>query len=401
MDDESVSDSEQNRTTTANMSVPYRRLSGFYLFYFAVTGAFVPYWSVYLKEIGYGAVAIGIVMALPMATKIFAPYIWGAIADFTGRRVWTIRLAAILAASSMAVLAVEQGIWWLIIVITIFSFFWNAALPQFEAVTLNHLYPRGEHYYSLIRLWGSVGFILSVLCLGWAFDWFSIIWLPSILTILLTLLWVMSLKVPEAAMPAINQHEKSFNKVIRQPTVVFLLLTCFLIQASHGPYYSFFTLYLHKNGYGSGLSGLLWSIGVFAEIAIFMFMHRLLPWFGARKLLLFATVITTVRWSLIAGWANDLPVLVFGQTLHAASYGIYHVASISLIHRYFPGRLQGRGQALYSSLSFGLGGALGSIMSGYAWNALGPSEIYWIAAALALLSTIIVYWGVGRPLPAS
>lgn len=376
---------------------PYWRLSGFYFVYFTVTGAFVPYWSVYLKGLGYGPVAIGALMALPMATKVFAPYLWGWLADRSGRRLGVIRLATLLATLSLAVLALGRGAVWLALVVTAFSFFWNAALPQFEALTLTHLRQRGEHFYSLVRLWGSIGFIASALCLGWLFGWLSVAWLPAILVGLLAALWLTSLSVPATeTLPGI-ETDRSLRQVIRQPAVLALLAVCFLMQASHGPYYSFFTLYLRENGYGSALTGVLWSLGVLAEVGIFLLMHRLLPFFGARRLLLFATLVTAVRWVLIAGWVQDLPLLVFGQTLHAASYGIYHAAAISLIHKHFPGRLQGRGQALYSSVSFGLGGAFGSLVSGYAWSGLGPADTYLVGAGFALLGAAIGYWGLRSP----
>ncbi|AOU97475.1 MFS transporter [Acidihalobacter yilgarnensis] len=383
--------------TASAAAVPYWRLSSFYLVYFTVTGAFVPYWSVYLKALGYGAVAIGALMALPMATKVFAPYLWGWLADRTGRRVGVIQLATLLAGIALAGVALGHGVWWLAVVVTAFSFFWNAALPQFEAVTLSHLRHRGEHYYSLVRLWGSIGFILSALCLGWLFDWLSITWLPAILVGLLAWLWIASLGVPAPVATGTVVGDHSLGAVVRQPAVLALLAVCFLMQASHGPYYSFFTLYLRENGYGSGITGVLWSLGVLAEVGVFLLMHRLLPRFGARRLLLFATLVTAVRWVLIAGWVRDLPLLVFGQTLHAASYGIYHAAAISLIHKHFPGRLQGRGQALYSSVSFGLGGAFGSIVSGYVWSGLGPADTYLVGAGFALLGAAIGYWGLPAP----
>lgn len=372
---------------------PYWRLSVFYLVYFLITGAFVPYWSLYLQALGYGAVAIGALMALPMATKVVAPYLWGWLADHTGRRVDVIRLASLLAGLSLAGLAWEHEAWWLAVVVTAFSFFWNAALPQFEAVTLSHLRHRGEHYYSLIRLWGSIGFIISALLLGAVFEKLSVFWLPAILVGLLGLLWIASLWIPSPATSHGGQAEHSLRTVVRQPQVLYLLAVCFLMQASHGPYYSFFTLYLRENGYNSGLTGALWSLGVFAEIGVFLIMHRLLPRFGPQRLLLLATLATTLRWILLAAWVKDLPVLVLGQTLHAASYGIYHAAAISLIHRHFPGRLQGRGQALYSSISFGLGGACGSLLSGFVWSGFGGSVTYVMGAFLALLGAVISYFG--------
>jgi PPP family 3-phenylpropionic acid transporter len=160
------------------------------------------------------------------------------------------------------------------------------------------------------------------------------------------------------------------------------------MQASHGPYYTFFSIYLEDHGYARSVVGSLWALGVIAEVLVFTQMHRLLPRFGASRLLLFAIVVTTLRWVLIALFVDVVPVLLVAQLMHAASYGLYHAAAISLIHRLFPGRLQGRGQALYSSLSFGVGGALGSLASGYVWEGQGGAATYLLAAMLAGLGIL-------------
>lgn len=123
-------------------------------------------------------------------------------------------------------------------------------------------------------------------------------------------------------------------------------------------------------------------------------MHRLLPRYGARHLLLAALAVTVLRWLIIASQPLNMPLLLIAQLMHAASFGILHASAIHMIHQLFPGRLQGRGQALYSSLSFGLGGAIGSLLSGYVWTEMGPSWIYYMAAIMAGFGLLIAWWGV-------
>ncbi len=145
--------------------VPYWRLSGFYFFYFASLGVLIPYWSLYLKSLGYNSLAIGGLVAILPATKLIAPYIWGWLADHTRRSMFIIRLASVLALLSFSLVFVSQQLGWLIFVMLLFSFFWNAILPQFEAMTLNHL-GNDTHRYSMIRLWGSLGFIVIAVLIG-------------------------------------------------------------------------------------------------------------------------------------------------------------------------------------------------------------------------------------------
>jgi MFS transporter, PPP family, 3-phenylpropionic acid transporter len=375
---------------------PYWRLSSFYLFYFATIGALVPYWSLYLQGQGYSPSAIGELIAIIMATKIIAPNVWGWIADHTGRRMAIVRLASMLAAFTFTGVFVGGGYWWLALVLAVFSFFWNAALPQFEATTMTHLGARA-HRYSSIRVWGSVGFIVIVVALGPLLDRYGTELLPAVLLVLLIGIWLSSLGVPERAAGHLHREHEPLRRVLGRPAVFALLLTCFLVQASHGPYYTFYSIYLEGQGYSRGAIGQLWALGVVAEIGVFLLMHRLLPAIGARTLLLVALGLTLVRWLLIGWLVHSLPLIILAQTLHAASFGMYHAVAILLIHRFFRGPLQGRGQALYSSLSFGAGGAVGSLYSGYLWVSVGPAWTYTAGALVSLAALLVTWWGVRDP----
>jgi len=366
-------------------ATPYWRLSGFYFFYFAALGALLPYWGLYLQSLGFGAREIGELIAILMATKIIAPNIWGWIADHSGRRMVIVRVGSLLSVAAFCGVFLGVSYWWMASVICLFSFFWNATLPQFEAATMSHL-GDSTHRYSSIRLWGSVGFIIAVAAAGPLLEAQGIDLLPVVLVVLFAAIWCSSLVVPEHAAGHLPLDHEPLRNVLRRPAVVALLLICFLVQVSHGPYYTFYTIYLDEYGYSRSVIGQLWALGVVAEIGAFLVMHRLFPRFGVRWLMLLALALTTVRWLLVAWWVESPIVMVFAQLLHAFSFGVYHAVAISLIHKYFVGRHQGKGQALYSSLSFGAGGAIGSLYSGYTWEGLGPEWTYFIAAVASMLA---------------
>jgi len=367
----------------------YLRLSGFYLCSFAALGALLPYWALYLRGQGFDARAIGELMALMMATKIVAPNIWGWLADYSGRRVAIIQAASLAAAVCFAAVLLVSSYAGLAAVMVAFSFFWNAALPQFEAVTMNYL-GNETHRYSAIRLWGSLGFILSVVALGPLLDRYGANLLPPVLILLFSFIWLFSLGVPARLDDGMRAPPgEPLLRVLSRPAVAGLLFVCFLMQLSHGPYYTFFSIYLDDNGYSGGLIGILWAWGVVAEIGVFLLMHRLLPGFGLRRLLLASFGLATLRWLLLAFYVSHPLVVLLAQTLHAASFGVYHAVAITLIHRLFTGRNQGRGQALYSSVSFGAGGAIGSLGAGYLWEGSGAAATF-LAAAMASALALVV-----------
>ncbi len=371
----------------------YLRLSGFYLCYCAILGVFLPYWSLYLQSLGFVPARIGELTAITLVTKVVAPNAWGWLADHTGRRMAMVRLACLAALLFFAgVYPAGDAFLGVGLVVFLFSFFWNATLPQFESITLNHLGTQ-VHLYSRIRLWGSVGFVVAALLAGVLVQHLGINSVPAILLLLFCALWLNSLAVPEEQHRHEPLQQQPLSGVLRQLPVAALLLVGFFNQLSHGPYYAFFSIYLEEMGYSRTLIGGLWDLGVVAEIGIFLLMPRLLPHLGARRLMLAAMALTSLRWLLIGGFARQLTLLLFAQTLHAFSFGLYHAVAIHLIHQFFTGGLQGRGQALYSSLSFGAGGALGSLAAGYLWSSWGAEVTYFLAAGISTLGFVVAWWG--------
>ncbi len=139
----------------------------------------------------------------------------------------------------------------------------------------------------------------------------------------------------------------------------------------------------------------MWAISVMAEVVIFIFMPRLIAWFGLRSLLISSLAIAGLRWLIIAYGIGSPPLLLMGQLMHAASFGVYHAVAIQFIHRYFYGRLQGRGQAFYSSMSFGVGLSVGSLLVGYSWESLGSVISFLAAAAVSFLAVYFVWRWIG------
>ena len=370
-------------------ALPYWRLSSFYFFYFASLGVLIPYWSLYLKSLDFSSLLIGALMAILPATKLIAPYIWGWLADHTRRSMFIIRIACIFALLSFSLVFVSQQFGWLIFVMLLFSFFWNATLPQFEAMTLNHL-GCDTHRYSMVRLWGSLGFIFVVVLIGALLQVYGTDIIPLAVMLAFVLIALISFVVPEKLNIPHSDHSPIWY-VVKQPKVMAFLVVGFLMLCSHGPYYTFYTIYLQELGYNPTMIGILWAVGVVAEVGIFLVMHRLLPAFGARKLLMITLVMTTLRWLIIGFYAENISMLFIAQLLHAFSFGVFHSVGISLVHEYFTGSHQGRGQALYASVTFGAGVAVGSLISGMIWDHGGADVLFVLAAGCTILALFIVH----------
>ncbi|MBY0266110.1 MAG: MFS transporter [Burkholderiales bacterium] len=368
----------------------YRKLSSFYFFYFAYLGAFAPFFALYLNSAGMNAVEIGVLMALPQITRIVAPHLWGWLADRGGRRIGIVRASG--AAGTVAFFGVFAGDSFALLFVVLFAmmFFWSAALPLVEATTLSHLGDEMARYGS-IRVWGSVGFIAAVVAVGYLIDATtprSVLWVISGLMVTMLLL---SFVIGEAKVVPHPGDELPVWQIVRRPEVIAIVAASALMAAAHGPYYTFYTIHLVDHGYSKSAAGWLWALGVICEIGIFVWMSRLYRAFTLRQILIASTLLAALRFVVI-GWAADsFLLLLAAQTLHAASFGSFHAAAIGVVHQLFRGRHQARGQAIYGSLAYGLGGTIGGLASGYAWATLGAGPTFTLAGGCALLAAAVLW----------
>jgi PPP family 3-phenylpropionic acid transporter len=378
-----------------NQPLPYWRLSSFYFFYFATLGGFLPYWTLYLKHKQFSALQIGELTALIMITKIISPNVGGIIADKTGKNLKVVHTACFLTLFLFSGFFFKEGFIWYAIITLGYSFFWNISLPQVEVLTLFHL-QKEPHRYGQIRLWGSVGFIVAVLAIGKYLDHQPIETLPWIVLGLFAGIWLASLCVPEVQKNPAKHDALKMGQILKQPEVIAFFAVYFLLQGAHGPYYAFYSIHLQKLHYSSTWIGGLWVAGVFAEVFLFMVMRKVLDIFSLRAVLLVSIFLSIFRWLIIAFSTHSLYWLAGAQLLHAASFGATHIAAMHFIHHYFGQHHQGKGQALYASLSFGIGGTAGSLVSGYYWDAFGARFIFGGSAACCVLAFLIAYPWVGR-----
>ncbi len=379
--------------------LPYWRLSTYYFFYFAFVGAFSPYFTLYLQAISLTATEIALLMSLMQLMRILAPNMWGWLVERFGGRVTILRLSALMSLVGFGGFFLSTQFGGLLAAMALMAFFWSAALPLIEGLTFSHL-GADTHRYGSIRVWGSCGFIVAVLGLGQALDSVpieAVLWVTA--TILAGIL-ACSFTLPESAPPALERTPSSMLDTLRRREVRAVLAACFLMSAAHGALYVFYSIYLVNNAYDKALVGWMWTLGVAAEILVFMLMPRITRRFSLRAILIFSFACAILRFVLIGWGADSLAVLLFAQLLHGATFGAYHAAAIAVVNLWFPGRLQSRGQALYGSLSFGAGGMLGGLLSGYTWDSLGPEWTFTLGSGFALAGLICLVRGWPASAPA-
>jgi len=372
-------------------SVPQLRLAAFYFAYFGFVGTFSPYFSLYLQSLGHGAAAIGALLAGQQAMRLLAPTLWAGMADRRGQHAPLLRLALGMVVVVALALCFVSDFWMLLVLMALLGFCTNAALPLFEAITFMHL--RDDiGRYGRLRVWGSIGFIVAVSGIGMTLDIWPIALLPWLVLATLAASFAVALSVPDVESPRERPQPVSVWPVMRRPEVIAFFTACFLMSVAHGPLYAFYSIHLADNGWSKTSVGAMWSLGVIAEIAVFLAMPQLTRRFSMRRLLAFSFACGVVRFAMIGWLVESWLLMALAQLLHAATFGLYHATAVSFINRWFAGPLRARGQALYASLTFGAGGMLGSFGSGQIWEMFGSAPTYAAASLCCLGGTMLVLW---------
>ncbi len=371
------------------MSLPLRRFSVFYFCYYAALGAYTPYIGRWVVSLGHGGYVVGGMLGLWYGTRIVGPPLWSALAQNSARPGHWFVSGAALTLLCFAAFTLTHGALALFAVMALFGLFYNAVMPQFEAMTLSALGPRSAEY-GRIRLWGSVGFLVVASSYGWLLDRlgdasFPWITLPLFVAMLIAA-WPHRRDAPIEHASA--GHDA--GHLWKRPGVRRFLLVALLMQVGFGAFYVFYTLHLQAHGHSGLAIGALWGLGVLIEIAMFWQAPKLIQRFGAPRLLSFCLAVSVWRWTITALFADSLVVMAAAQLLHAFGFAVFHACCMRQMSEFFPGKRAASGQSLLYGFSSGVGGVLGAGLASLMWD-IGGGQAAFLASAIAVAIAWMVY----------
>jgi PPP family 3-phenylpropionic acid transporter len=362
------------------------RLASFYFAFFLYVGLSAAYLPAYLAARGFEAAEIATVLALPQLARVFAPALWGWVADRTGAQRTIVALGCAANAVCFALVPFAAGVPGVAALVAVASLLSAASLPLVDAITLGVLDEQSGRY-GPIRVWGSLGFILAVLAGGaWLERHAALTLAPA-----LVLCGLASLASSAALPPARRHHASGGFSFILPPAARALLGCGFCMALAHGTLYAFLTLHLERSGYSPSAIGVLWTLGVLAEILVFVALPAIFRRASLAGILMASCGLGVLRFLLIGWAAHSALIIVLAQLMHAATFGALHAASVATIHRLFPAPGQARGQTLFSGLAYGAGGAAGALSAGWTWQLAGPGWAFSLSALAALAGVLLAY----------
>jgi len=338
-------------------------LSLFYGAYFALVGVYVIFMPKVLLEFDYSKSEIGVIYFAAPFMRFLLPFIFKYFGTLN-HRVYTLALFATLL-STLIFLTTVEDFWLYLIGNLFFGASMGISLPFIETIALQKL---SKQSYGRVRLWGSVGFIVIALWLGEVLSspYEALYYLLG--SAFLTLLFGLRL-LPFVSIDPNPPTQEENQRFSLQKYWAFWS-SIFLMQVAFGGFYQFFTIYELDHGVSLQVSSWMWTFGVLCEIAMLYFQGTLLQK-NLLSILQIATLVTALRWLLLYYYANNVIITFASQSLHAIGFALYHTALISYVFSlYHQKRLA---QQFVLGIGFGLGGAMGALLSGKIYENHGSS----------------------------
>lgn len=362
--------------------------------YFLFVGTHSPYLSLYLSDAGLSVGQIGLILSLAPATRLVGPMFWGGLADRTGARIVVMRICALIAMLSLLALGWAGGSFvWVAVFATLLFLANSGKVPINEAIALEASGGVSARY-ARMRLWGSVGFIVAVLGMAPILESLGTKTLPWWLAGMMGAMFLVTWLVPDDARRTLPsggaRRESLIGLSLRDPKLLAFFASLFLMIYAHGAFYAFFSLFLEHHGYDKPAIGMLWALGVVAEIGVFYFARPLFERYSPLALLGFSMVIAVLRFALVGISDGSLMLIALTQLMHAITFGVHHGATQALLHRWFDPSRQASAQGLFSTVAYGMGGTLGGLGASALWVSWAPEAAFFGAAVAAALGALAV-----------
>ena len=371
------------------------RASLYYAAIFGNLGIYLPFIPVWLDDRGMTPVEIGIITSAPLFIRVIATpgiAIWS---DRRGDHRSTIIIGGWMGLAAAAALIYATGFWQIIICIVLFQIATQSIIPLTDTKMLAAAQARGVAY-GQIRLWGSAAFIAANILGGMVIAGYGG---ASVLVMLLGtgiatafcahILPTEKRQQPDPEAPPVRQQSarEILTTLLSQPWFVTTVLAAGLIQASHAVYYAFSAIHWRGQGISDTWIGILWAIGVAAEIGLFAVSATLLKRFGDIGLLIVGGIGAVLRWTIMA---FDPPfwMLFPLQALHALSFAATYLGALRLIQHRIPESISGTAQSVHSAIATGIimGGA--TLVAGKMYDSVAASS-YFAMAGMGVVGVLL------------
>jgi PPP family 3-phenylpropionic acid transporter len=365
------------------MSLP-SRLSLFYAAFFAVGGVMMPFWPLWLAARDLTPTEISIVMTAAVWIRVATTPAIANWVDRTGQRAMALIGLSWACAIAFSLHTLAYAFLPILLVGALHAMLRGPLLPLGDNIVML-LSAQHRLDYGRLRVWGSVSFLAATLLGGWVLRDRPADLILSAVILLLVVAALAAHALPPPEAPPARMRRAPVLRVLSSGTVWLFLLSNSATAGSHAMFYALGSVHWRAQGLDEFDIGLLWGVGVAAEISVFIWGRRLVERLGPAWLLMIGGIVGVPRWGVTAG-SDDFLLLCLMQSLHAATFGIAHLGAMFFVARAMPPEVSASGQGVLSTAS-GIGLGLATLACGPLY-ARFAGDAYWAMAGLAALAAL-------------
>jgi len=365
--------------------------SGLYLFYYIALGAFLPYIYLYYQMLGFTGIEIGVLAALPVLISSVSTLFIGGLTDKYHWHRNVLWVALIVCPVIIFLLSQAKAIAAIIPIIVVYAIFNSPIVPLLDSSAVE-IAAAQSRSYGLLRVWGSIGWAVSSVVVGWLIQRSGFSWLFRIYIFFMISMFFLSLLQPARKIVLQSPFYAGLKDLLKQSKFLMFLVSIFLLNVASGGVMAFFSIYMNSIGAGEGLIGWAWALSAVSEMPFMAFSGKILKRIGSKGLLLVSFSAYAVRWMLMSFIHNPSLVLLV-QLMHGLSFALMLVGSVNFINEHTPGGLNTTALAIFNTVAYGLGSMLGSLLGGFIDERWSLVVLFRVCAALVTAGLIILVIG--------
>lgn len=360
------------------------RLSMMMLLEYAIWGAWAPVLSDYLSAapskggLGFSDTQTGLIYSLLPLASIVTPFIAGQVADRQFATQKLLGVLQILGAAGLFVMASQHSVSGMVTWMLIYSLIFAPTLALTNSLAFHHL-SNSDKEFGRIRVWGTVGWIISGLVLSAVRTWLphltpagdsDCLLLAGVMGVLLG---IFSFTLPHTPPQKNAQNPMAFLdalKLLKDRNFAVFMAISFVVATELQFYYVLTAPFLSKGLHidASKVPATM-TIAQAAELIVMgLVLPTLLPKIGVRRAMVIGILAWPIRYLIFAAGASMpilKPLVIASLTLHGFCYVFFFVVGFIYVDQVAHTDIRASAQSLIALVVLGAGAYVGSLFSGW------------------------------------
>ncbi len=358
-----------------------------YLGYYVALGSYLPFINLYYERIGLTGVQIGSLSAISLLVSSSTSIVWSSIADSHRLHRLILRTSLLLSPVPILLLSRASAFAGLLFLVIVYALFSSPISPLLDSAALD-IVGRSNATCGGFRVWGTLGWVISTALVGVLIRLSGIQWLFLGYALFALMTFVFSLLQPRRARSSGGPVSSEFRHSFGQRPFLLSLFAMLLLAMTIGAANSFFSLYLDRLGASEGTIGIAWAVAAISEVPLILYSAGVMKRTGPEGLLNIAFVAYALRWAIYSSISSPAWILPV-QLLQGVSFAAFQVGGVSFVNDRTPGSISTIGQAIFSTISYGLGSIAGSMVGGIMYDTVGMIAMFRILSVLAMGAFVV------------